>query len=130
MNAEIAALTEKAEASLAAARMLLTGGFADFAISRAYYAMFYTAEALLLTEGLTFSKHAAVTSAFGQRFAKTGRVSVDLHRYLLNAGDRRAVSDYAAITETTPTDAEEQIRRAEAFIAAIRPLLPGKERGA
>lgn len=124
MNADIAALMEKAAASLAAARMLLAGGFADFAISRAYYAMFYAAEALLLTEGLTFSKHAAVASAFGQRFAKTGRVPVDLHRHLLEAGNQRTVSDYAAITETTPDDAEEQIRRAEAFIAAVRPLLP------
>ena len=36
-----------------------------FAASRAYYAMFYAAEALLQSRGLAFSKHSAVHAAFG-----------------------------------------------------------------
>lgn len=38
-------------------------GFYDFAVSRAYYTMFYVAEALLDQEGLSFSSHAAIISA-------------------------------------------------------------------
>jgi len=34
--------------------------------------MFYTVEALLLSQNLTFSKHSAVISAFGKNFVKTG----------------------------------------------------------
>jgi uncharacterized protein (UPF0332 family) len=45
--------------------------------------MFYAAEALLLDQDLSFSKHSAVISAFGQRFVKTGILDSSLHRHLL-----------------------------------------------
>src|SRR5213594_1430495 len=60
MTAEQAALLEKAKSSLDASVLLLERDFYDFAASRAYYVMFYVAEAILLGEGLTFSKHSAV----------------------------------------------------------------------
>ena len=40
-------LLEKARRSFEAAENLLENGHADFAVSRAYYGCFYTAEALL-----------------------------------------------------------------------------------
>ena len=55
MMPEQAALV-KARDSVHAARLLRSDNLYDFAISRAYYAMFYVAEALLLGEGLAFSK--------------------------------------------------------------------------
>ena len=59
MTAEQMALFRKARASLAAARALHGLRFFDFAASRAYYAMFYIAEAMLLGEGLSFSASSA-----------------------------------------------------------------------
>ena len=41
-------LVQKAQDSLRAAKLLEAEGLADFAVSRAYYAMFYIAEAFLL----------------------------------------------------------------------------------
>lgn len=41
--------------------------------------MFYCAEAVLLVENITFSKHSSVIAAFGQHFAKTGRLPQELH---------------------------------------------------
>jgi HEPN domain len=67
-------LLEKACESLEAAKLLLKGAYPDFAASRAYYAMFYIAQALLEGEGLAFSRHSAVIAAFGQHFAHTGKV--------------------------------------------------------
>jgi len=43
---EIAADLERAEQSIQAARQLASGGYYDFAASRAYYAAFYAATAL------------------------------------------------------------------------------------
>lgn len=63
---------EKGRRSLEAGRSLYSRGDYDFAASRAYYAMFYLVEALLSSLGLSFSKHSAVISAFGQHFVKTG----------------------------------------------------------
>jgi uncharacterized protein (UPF0332 family) len=57
MRPEQADLLVKAQQSLEAARVMEERGYYDFAASRAYYTMFYLAEALLLGLGLTFSKH-------------------------------------------------------------------------
>jgi uncharacterized protein (UPF0332 family) len=83
------ALLNKARDSITAAQILVEHGLFDFAASRAYYAMFYVAESLLLGEGLSFSKHSGVIAAFGQHFTKTGRLSPEFHRYLIaRSGDQ------------------------------------------
>ena len=46
---EINNLIEKAKRSIDAAKKLYELEYYDFSVSRAYYAMFYCAEALLLT---------------------------------------------------------------------------------
>jgi hypothetical protein len=72
---EIATNLERAEQSIQAARQMAAGGFNDFAASRAYYAAFYAATAVLLNEGLELSKHSAVIASIHQRFVKTGKLS-------------------------------------------------------
>lgn len=47
---EIAGLLVKARRSIKAAARLLQDGDYDFAVSRAYYGMFYVAQAMLLVE--------------------------------------------------------------------------------
>ncbi len=123
MTPEQAALLQKAQDSLQAARLLSEQRFYDFAASRAYYAMFYVAEALLLGEGLSFSKHSAVIAAFGQRFAKTGRVPPEYHRYLIQGETSRNVGDYDIGPGLSEADAAEQITHAEAFVELAEQLL-------
>lgn len=123
MSAEQAALIEKAQASLRAARLLATEGLFSFAVSRAYYTMFYVAEAFLLGEGLAFSKHSAVIAKFGEHFAKTGRVPVEYHRYLIEGSDRRNVGDYDIGPELTKAESSNQIARAERFLELANQLL-------
>ncbi|KAF0127257.1 MAG: hypothetical protein FD189_325 [Elusimicrobia bacterium] len=69
---EISGLIEKAQEDIKAADMLIGAGLCRIAVSRAYYAMFYVAEALLLTRGLSFSSHKGVISNFGREFIKSG----------------------------------------------------------
>jgi uncharacterized protein (UPF0332 family) len=113
----------KAQESLDAARLLHREGFHAFAASRAYYAMFYVAQAFLEGDGLAFSRHAAVIAAFGQHFARPGRVSVELHRYLLDAMALRQEGDYALHPRISPSDAAAQITRAEQFLVAGERLI-------
>jgi uncharacterized protein len=80
MKSEVRLLLQKAEESLKAAQLLGAEVYRDFAASRAYYAMFYTAQALLLEKGLSFSSHSAVIAAFGREFAKTNALDPKLHR--------------------------------------------------
>ena len=116
MTAEQAALLRKADTSLQAAKLLAAQGYYEIAVSRAYYTMFYIAQALLLGEGLAFSKHSAVIAAFGQHFTRTGRVPVEFHRYLIKAGEERNTGDYDLEPNLTLADAERQIARARQFV--------------
>jgi len=52
MNEGIESLLDKAKRSQKAAAKLFKDGDVDFAASRAYYSLFYTASALLLSRGL------------------------------------------------------------------------------
>jgi len=124
-------LLEEARDSLLAAKVLLRSGFPGYAASRAYYAMFYVAEAFLEGEQMAFSRHSAVISAFGQHFAHAGKVPQELHRYLLRAQELRLAGDYAKGKRVTPEESAEQIARAEKFLAVaeerIGPLPPLKD---
>ncbi len=123
MTPEQEALPKKAQDSVRGAKLLAGDGLYDFAISRAYYAMFYVAEAFLLGQGLSFSKHSAVIAAFGERFAKTDIVPLEFHRYLIEGQDKRNVGDYQIGPNLTATQAAEQVAHAEQFLELAGRLL-------
>ena len=68
-------LLEKASRSLRAAERLLNGGDAEFAVGRAYYAMFHAAHALLNERDLRFRQHGAVHGAFTSALWPTSRLA-------------------------------------------------------
>ena len=74
-------LLEKADRAIRAAQTLLDSKDAEFAAGRAYYAMFYVAEALLFERGLQFGKHSAVHAAYGKEFSKAGLLDSKFHRW-------------------------------------------------
>ncbi|MEB3148171.1 MAG: HEPN domain-containing protein [Sphaerospermopsis sp.] len=117
MTDEQRELLLKAKQSLEAAKLLLNNNFPDYATSRAYYTMFYIAEAFLEGKGLSFSKHSAVIAAFGREFAKTQQVPTDFHRFLIEAQELRTTGDYGQLNAVTTDQATEQIDRAEQFLS-------------
>ena len=124
---EIYALIEKAKESLDVARDLVHDGHYDFAASRAYYAMFYVAEALLADLGQSYSKHSAVISAFGREYAKTGKLEAKFHRWLIDAQDFRITGDYGIEEHVTKRQANSTCEWARKFIVAAEGFL-GKGR--
>ncbi len=116
MTPEQRDLLVQAVDSLKAARILNDQGLHGFAASRAYYTMFYVAEAFLLGKGFSFSKHSAVHAAFGQHFAKTGVLPPEFHLYLLAGMEVRHAGDYGKARSVPPEEAAEQIARAEKFL--------------
>lgn len=120
MNPDVEAQIQKAEGSLAAAELLLGQEYTEFAASRAYYAMFYVAEALLTDRGQSYSSHAAVQAAYGREFAKSGDLDVRFHRYLLDAQDLRNVGDYGIGVSITAEEAEKVIAWAHEFLDAAK----------
>ena len=124
MTSEQRQLVTQARESLAAARLLAEAGYHGFAASRAYYAMFYVAEALLLGKGMSFSKHGAVVAAFGEHFVKTGVFQAHFHRYLVRAMAVRHAGDYGGPEDVTADEAQEQIRCAQEFLDLAERSLP------
>ena len=107
---------KKAQKSLDVAKQINQLGTPEFAISRAYYTMFYIATALLETEDLRFSKHSGVIAAFGKYFAKTGKLPQQYHRYLIEAEKLRTVTDYSINIEISLEDAQIIIDQAEEML--------------
>lgn len=118
MNADQLALMSRAKENIQGAKGLIDMKLYNIAVSRAYYAMFYLAQALLLSKSLSFSKHSAVNAAFGKHFSKTGLLPKHLHGYLLQAQEDRHVGDYDVLTDFSQQEAMEQVAHAEEFLVA------------
>ena len=126
---ELEANLERARQSLEAAQELASSEYYDFAASRAYYAAFYAATALLLSEELTFSKHSGVVASIHHKFVKTGRLDVQQGKNLNWLFELRGIGDYGGQVHVTERDAKRAVRAASEFLEAIDVLLE-KRKGA
>jgi uncharacterized protein (UPF0332 family) len=118
-----AKLLEKAARSLKVAEDLMQSGDAEFSVGRAYYAMFYAAQALLNEKELRFRKHAGVHSGLAEQFVKTGLLDKKYHRWLLAAFSKRITGDYGIETELTSKDAGLLIEQADEFLETAKKFL-------
>lgn len=116
MNENAKFLLDKAEQSIGAAESLLRDGYRDFAVGRVYYAMFYTAEALLAEKGLTFKKHIGVHRSFSEHYVKTGIFDQKYFYWLIASFNSRMVGDYALRSEFEDEEVTEWISQAREFL--------------
>jgi len=123
MKSEVEELLDKARRSIKTANNIFKDGEVDFAGSRAYYALFYIAEALLLERGLAFSSHSAVIASFGKEFAKPKTLNPKFHNYLIKAQDRRNIGDYAIGAHLTAEEVQEMIEWGREFLKAAEKSL-------
>jgi uncharacterized protein (UPF0332 family) len=105
----------KARTSLDAARLLHGAGFSAFSASRAYYAMFYVLEAFLEAWPHFFQARWGL-AAFGQHFARTGRVPSNSPLPLRAMAVRHQATTYY-VRGSVPA-MPGAIARAEQFVAA------------
>jgi uncharacterized protein (UPF0332 family) len=99
-------LLVRARQDIAAARVLAQAGFASQAVSRAYFAAFYAAEAAVLHLGETRSKHSGVIAAFVQLVVRDSGCDERAGRLLRDLFERRGQADYS----TDPVPEHEGIR--------------------
>jgi len=121
-----AKLLKKAADAIQSADLLLSNDQPDFAAGRAYYAMFYIAEALLNEKGLDFSKHGNVIAAYGEHFAKTSLLDPKYHRWLINAFDKRIIGDYGVDSSLQTDIVADMINQAQEFLEAAQKHLESK----
>jgi uncharacterized protein (UPF0332 family) len=106
--------------SIEAAEGLMNMGKLDIAAGRAYYAMFYVAEALLNEKGFQFGKHGNVLAAYGKHFAKTKVLDPKYHGWLIIAFDQRQIGDYALDPNIKSEVVVEMINQAQEFLGVAQ----------
>jgi uncharacterized protein (UPF0332 family) len=125
---EIASLVryrlEQAETALEDGKFLLEGGRSTQSIvNRAYYAMFYSALALLQKIGKIPSKHIGVISLFDTEFALKDIFPKELSRDFHKAFELRQVSDYKTFKPISREKAQEALRSAVNFVGTVKEYL-------
>lgn len=116
---DVPRLLQIARESLQVAEDLFKSKHYGFSASRSYYAMFYMAEAVLITKDLSFSSHKAVISAFGKEFVKKGILPQILHQYLRNAFNLRQLGDYGFIGAVSENKAKILLTQTKDFLDTI-----------
>ena len=123
MKPEVQEYLRKAERALKVAESLLATGFEAEAAARAYYAMFYAAQALLKENGVQRVRHSAVQAAFGRYLVKTGKINAKFHRMLIDARETRELADYTVGEEVSAETALLRVKNAEEFLQIVKTLL-------
>jgi uncharacterized protein (UPF0332 family) len=120
---EIKDLIKKSERFLKTAELTLNDGDYDSCVSRCYYAMFFLAEATLLTKNLKASSHKGVITLFSKHFIKTGVFKKDLGKSLNDAYDKRQIGDYGVGFTISREEAEEVLEKAKNFVKKTKDYL-------
>ncbi len=120
---EIESLIKRAEKYLLSAGLLLGEGDYESTVSRIYYAMFYSAQSVLLTKNLSYSSHKMVIASFGENFIKTNIFPKEMGRELNRAFDKRQISDYNFTFVISKSEAEQLLETGEEFVTEIKKFL-------
>ncbi len=120
---EVALYIENAQESMQVAQLNLNNDFYSAAINRAYYAIFYAANACLATKKLSRSKHSGVLAVFRQHFIKTEVLPSELSDTYGQVMEDRHEGDYELITAISKEDAEIDLCQANQFVEAVEAWL-------
>ena len=103
-------------------RLVMAHGDHIAAVNRAYYAIFYAANALLATKGLGRSKHSSVIAAFRQYFVKTGIIEPEFSLLYGEALEQRHAGDYGLVSPDQ-TAAVRSLEHADRFVQRVEQVL-------
>lgn len=115
-----------AEEELRAAEHLLAAGFARVALTRAYYAAFHAARALLFSEDLAPRSHGGVQHLLNTHFVRAGRLEPATARLMARLQKYREEADYAQAFVVDDAGAREELQSARDLVARIEAMIAGE----
>lgn len=118
---------ERAKQTLKEAEYMRDGGYYNASINRLYYACYYAASALLISNGIETSSHSGVKTMLSLHFVKPGKLSLEHGATFGNLFDKRHNSDYDDFAYCDLDTVNFLIPRTEKFVEAIVALLPEKK---
>ena len=111
---------QRADKALEAARHLLADRLYEDAVSRAYYAMFHAARAILFTKGIITKTHSGAITNFGIEIAEKGIVDKEYGRIFNRAFNLRQKSDYETGTRFKKEDVMEMVENTKRFLQVVK----------
>jgi uncharacterized protein (UPF0332 family) len=129
MSSEPASLAKhrlgRARQALDDAQVMLARGSLNAAVNRAYYCMFYAAQALLGVRGIASPRHSGTISLLDKEFVNAGAVSKEASQMLHRAFEQKTLADYKDFYTASREDAESLIADGQAFAKEIRRVIRG-----
>lgn len=116
----------KAKTAIAAAKVLAAAAMCDDAVSRAYYAAFHAAQALLVSSGIEARSQAGVHSLLWEHFVQPGIVTRRLGKDLSALQKYREDADYDAVARFDAETGADEIERADRILDEIRDVLKAR----
>lgn len=110
---------QRAKETLEEARIMLDNEKLFAAVNRIYYSIFYEVMALLLTKGLSSSKHTGIRSYFNREFVKPAIIKKEFGRFYNKIFEFRQRGDYEDFVEFSKAEVKQWLDRAEKFIVEI-----------
>lgn len=123
---ELALITyrmERAHETLGEAKIMFDAGRINAYVNRLYYACFYAVSAILLTKGLTTSKHSYLRSLMHREFVKTGLIPANLGVHFDLLFNSRQKGDYSDFVTFKAEQVAPWLERTREFIDHIDRLV-------
>jgi uncharacterized protein (UPF0332 family) len=111
---------KQADDALSEARLLHNAGHHRGAINRAYYAMFYAIQVLIIQNKVKISKHSGVISYFDREYVKSGIIDHKFSKWLHRLFDLRQDADYGDMFEPSEEQCLQAVEQAGEFVQRIR----------
>ena len=114
---------ERAKETLQEAQIMLDNKKLIAAVNRIYYAVFYEVLALLLTKGLSSSKHSGTRGQFNKEFIKTGIIAEEYGDFYNRIFSFRQRADYEDFVEFENQKVKSWLESAREFIDSVEKVI-------
>lgn len=114
---------ERSDEALLEAQVLSTARHYNTAVSRLYYAVFYSVSALLLKDRIYSKSHSGLKSKFHEHIMKEQKLGNEVARVYQELFDYRQDADYADFIIFAKDDFEPLFGRAINLISEIKKLI-------
>ena len=115
---------ERAREAIDEARILFKAGHMNTYVNRLYYACFYAISALLLTKGLSTSKHTHLRALLHKEFIRTGSIPAELGKFFDLVFNNRQKGDYSDLVEFQAEQVEGWLNKTTEFVKYIAEMIP------
>jgi uncharacterized protein len=113
----------RAKEAIEEAVLLLESDHTNTFVNRLYYACFYAVSALLLTKGLSATRHSGIRVLFHQNIVKPGLLSISQGSIYDKLFDNRQKGDYVDLIRFEVQDVQSWLDEARAFVGDVEALI-------